>query len=127
MCVTWMPISSMWPITASEGPSPVPGTRTDEDPMPSTRTSSENALTDSRQMAAGPVSWPDGPGARSSVSRSGGVAMAAELIRSSCAGPLPRSSPRAGAQRPGPLLIEQLAQHELEDPAVAVVALLLGG
>src|ERR1700761_3111956 len=103
MWVTWMPISSMWPTTARLGPAAVPGTRTTEEPTRSQRTSSEKAATRSRHTRAGAVSWPDGPAARSRASSSSGT----------------------GAVATG-LVPEQLSQDELQDPAVAVVDLLLG-
>src|SRR5918995_3556110 len=72
---TISPISSMWPTTASSGPSPVPLTRATVEPTVSWETSA-NALAASRNTAAAACSYPEGPGAVSSLRRTSGTDMA---------------------------------------------------
>ena len=98
----------MWPTTISVGPSAVPGTRANEEPIWSLPTSAANSLHQSRQTRAGSVSRPDGPTAVSRFSSSLGIDTSAE------------GYPFCG---PG---LRQLPQHVLQDAAVVEVALLLG-
>ena len=71
MWVTAIPISSMWPITASVGAAPPAPTRANEVPSVSPCTSA-NAAAASRQTAAAGSSCPEGPTAvRRSWRRSG--------------------------------------------------------
>src|SRR4051794_4930514 len=72
---TTSPISSMCPITASSGPSPLLATRAHDDPTTSPETSA-NPCAASRHARAGSVSYPEGPGALRSDRRTSGIGMA---------------------------------------------------
>src|SRR3954453_19312147 len=80
MWVTIRPISSMWPTTATSGPSAVPSTRATLEPMTSPATFSEKRPAASRQTRAAGCSYPEGPGVVSSVRRISGIAMARKTI-----------------------------------------------
>src|SRR5690242_9282483 len=99
---TISPISSMWPTTATVGPSPVPATRATVEPTESYSISAPNAAAASRKTAAGACSYPDGPGAVRSLRNESGSGM-----------------------KPGRLLREQLPQHVRQDAAVPEVLDLL--
>ncbi len=101
-----------------------PRTRANEEPTRSPPTSAANALHPSRHTRAGSVSWPDGP----AVSSVRGVGIGTSQgycseVRSRCrfrhGGRSIRSLRSPGRLPPA------VPQHELEDAAVAEVALLL--
>ncbi len=77
MCVIEIPISSMWPITASVGPEPGP-TRAKEVPSVSPCTAA-NAAAASRQTRAAGSSAPEGPTAVRRSWSSSGIATACGL------------------------------------------------
>ena len=62
MCVTWTPISSMWPTIASDGPSAMPATRAHEEPLTIDVDLGRERLAPRAPHRRGAVSWPDGPG-----------------------------------------------------------------
>src|SRR5215211_7286330 len=104
----------MWPITARSGPSAVPLTRATVEPTLSWLMSA-NAAAASRKTAAAACSYPDGPGAVSSLRRTSGTGIGSGSL--------------AGVKRDRPCSgpLQQLPQHEREDAAVPVVLDLLGG
>src|SRR5829696_9065745 len=101
----------MWPTMATERPGGwvlIPGTFATVDPTLSWVTSAK-APAASRKTAAGACSYPEGPAAVSSLRRVSGSAMESWEVSDAAS--------VAG---------HELAQHELQDPAVLVVLALLG-
>src|SRR3954454_4618749 len=94
----------MWPTTATVGPPPVPATLATVEPTESYSICAPNAAAASRKTAAGACSYPDGPGALSSLRSVSGSGM-----------------------KPGRLLRQKLAQHVRQDAAVFEVLDLLRG
>ena len=76
--VTISPISSMWPTTASRGPSPAAATRATVEPTVSELTCAPKASAAARHTRVGAVSYPDGPGAVSSWRSGSGIATGPE-------------------------------------------------
>src|SRR4051812_10856838 len=76
MWLTISPISSMWPTTAINGPSPLPSTSATLDPRTSPSTLVAKALAASRQTRAAVPSRPDGAGAVSRARRTSGIGTA---------------------------------------------------
>src|SRR4051812_25140846 len=101
----------MCPMTASSGPPAVPFTRATVDPTLSGGTSAKPDAA-SRKNVAARRSSPQGPGAVSSLRRTSGTGMGAGQV--------------SEVREPSGRALEQLPQHEGQDPAVLVVVDLLG-